>query len=126
MSSPPDTPKATTPGVAASRDEDRTAAIKALERALGLPPAELTAEVDVAERAIARLRNRLIAKLRAAPAGDDTRPLRQALDAANVPLSLVAGVEYPAAGIQRTLLEQAVQVLRHTRRASLSARTQVS
>ena len=58
MSSPPDTPKATTPGVAASRDEDRTAAIKALEWAFGLPPAELTAEVDVAERAIARLRNR--------------------------------------------------------------------
>jgi hypothetical protein len=98
--------------VAAPSDDDRKVAIEALERALGLPPAELTAEVDVAERAIARLRNRLIAELRAAPAGADTHSLRQALDAANVALSLVAGVEYPAAGIQRTLLEQAVKVLR--------------
>jgi hypothetical protein len=66
----------------------------------------------VAERSIARFRNRLIAELRAAPAGDDARRLRQVLDAANVALSLVAGVEYPAAGLQRTLLEQAVKVLR--------------
>jgi hypothetical protein len=100
------------PDVAAPRDEHRTAAIEALERALDLPPAELTAQVDVAERAIARLRNRRIAELRAAPTGEDTRDLREALDAANAALSLVAGVEYPAAGIQRTLLEQALTVLR--------------
>jgi hypothetical protein len=101
-----------TPARHAAADADRRAAIEALERALALPPTELTAEVDVAERAIARLRNGLIARLRAAPAGDDARDLRAALDAANVALSLAAGVEYPAAGIQRTLLEQAVTVLR--------------
>lgn len=92
-------------------DDDARTAVETLERALDLPPAELTAEVDVAERAIARLRNRLIAELRAAPAGDDTARRRQALDAANVALSLVAGVEYPAAGLQRKLLEQARDVL---------------
>jgi hypothetical protein len=96
---------------AADRGADRRAAIEALEQALALPPAELTAEVDAAERAIARLRNGLIAELRAAP-DDDARELRAALDAANVALSLAAGVEYPAAGIQRRLLEQAVTVLR--------------
>jgi hypothetical protein len=115
MTSPTDVPKSTPPRVTASRGADRTAAIEALEHALGLPPAELTAEVDVAERAIARLRNRLIAQLRAAPSEDDTRGLRQALDAANVALSLVAGVEYPAAGMQRKLLDQALTVLRSAR-----------
>jgi hypothetical protein len=102
----------TAPGPEAHHDDERLSAIATLEGALDLPPAELTAQVDVAERSIARFRNRLIAELRAAPAGDDARRLRQVLDAANVALSLVAGVEYPAAGLQRTLLEQAVKVLR--------------
>jgi hypothetical protein len=111
MSARPDELTTAAPSEAAYRDEELMAAIEALERALGLPPAELTAEVDVAERAIARFRNRLIAELRVAPTGDDAGHRRQALDAANVALSLVAGVEYPAAGIQRKLLEQAREVL---------------
>jgi hypothetical protein len=113
MSPGPGDPTTTAPTFAARSDEDRTVANEALERALGLPPAELTAEVDVAERAIARLRNRLIAELRAAPSADGVSSgrRREALDAANVALSLVAGVEYPTAGIQRTLLEQASKVL---------------
>ena len=107
-----DDPTTTAPGAVAHRGEDQTLAIEALERAQGLPPAELTAQVDVAERAIARLRNRLIVELREATADGDAHQRRQALDAANVALSLVAGVEYPAAGIQRKLLEQARDVLR--------------
>lgn len=114
MSTRTDDARTASRSIAAHGDADLTAAIETLERALSLPPAELTAQVDVAERSIARFRNRLIAKLRAAPAGDDARHLRAALNAANVGLSLVAGVEYPAAGIQRTLLEQAVHVLRDT------------
>jgi hypothetical protein len=112
MSARPDDLAPAAPTQVARRDDDRRGAIEILERALDLPPAELTEQVDVAERAIARLRNRLIAELRAATTGEDTRGLRGALDAANVALSLVAGVEYPAAGIQRTLLEQAIDVLR--------------
>jgi hypothetical protein len=112
MTARTDDPGTTAPRAPADGDADRTAAIATLERALDLPAAELTAEVDLAERSIARFRNRLIAELRAAPTGDAARRLRGALDAANVALSLVAGVEYPAAGIQRTLLEQAVTVLR--------------
>ena len=119
MSPGADKLKTTAPSVAAHGDEERTIALEALERALGQPPAELTAEVDVAERAIARLRNRLIAGLRAAPADGDAHQRRRALDAANVALSLVAGVEYPAAGIQRTLLEQARE---HAERVMLERR----
>jgi hypothetical protein len=112
MSPRPDDPTTTVPTVVADGDDERTVAIAALERALGQPPTELTTQVDVAERSIARLRNRLIADQRANPAGEDAGHRRPALDAANVALSLVAGVEYPAAGIQRTLLEQALKVLR--------------
>lgn len=114
MSTRTDDPRTAARSVAAHQNADLTAAIETLERALSLPPAELTAQVDVAERSIARFRNRLIADRRAAPSGDDARHVQAALDAANVALSLVAGVEYPAAGIQRTLLEQAVHVLRDT------------
>jgi len=42
-------PKASPPAVMAYHHDDRTVAVAALERALGLPPAELTAQVDVAE-----------------------------------------------------------------------------
>lgn len=112
-----DDPTTTAPRKAAHGERERTVAVEALEQALDLPPAELTEQVDVAERAIARLRDRLIAELRAAPHGSDLHDLRQALDSANVALSLVAGVEYPAAGIQRTLLEQALTVLRTARDA---------
>jgi hypothetical protein len=90
-------------------------AIEAIDRAIPEPTAELKQDVDVAERAIAELRDCLIHALRRAPDGPDAQRRRQLLDRVNVALSLVAGVEYPSAGIQRKQLEQARDVLRQAR-----------
>jgi hypothetical protein len=84
-------------------DEICREAIRLVEEALGKPPAELKAEVDVAERTIACVRDELIERLRAAPDPE----LRIALDNVNAALSLVVGIEYPLGGIQRDLLKQA-------------------
>lgn len=82
-------------------------AIRLLDEALGKPPAELKAEVDVAERAIAALRDGIIERWRTAP---EPR-LRAALDHVNAALSLVVGLEYPLGGLQRDLLKQARSAL---------------
>jgi gamma-glutamyl phosphate reductase len=89
-----------------SPTELRQEAIRLLNDALQRPPAELKAEVDVAETAIARLRDELIDRLRA---GDTS--VRPALDNVNAVLSLVVGIEYPAQGVQRPLLQQAHDAL---------------
>jgi hypothetical protein len=78
-------------------------ALHLVEDALKKPPAELKAEVDVAERTIAGLRDALIGDVRAAPRAE----LRVALDNVNTALSAVVGIEYPVGGLQRELLEQA-------------------
>jgi hypothetical protein len=78
-------------------------AIHLLDDALEKPPAELRAEVDVAERKIATLRDELIERLRASSDGQT----RTALDKVNVALTLVVGLEYPMGGLQRKMLEQA-------------------
>jgi hypothetical protein len=77
-----------------------------LDHALGLPPAQLGQEVDEAEREIAQLRDVLIAELRAGQSA-----VREPLDRVNAALSLLVGVEYPAAGIQRDALKQARDTL---------------
>ena len=76
-----------------------------LEDALGRPPDQLGKEVDQVERDLASLRDQLIAQLRST--GE-----RAGLDQVNAVLSLVVGLEYPAAGIQRVLVEQARDALR--------------
>ena len=86
--------------------------IQQLENALGRPPAELGEEVDRVERELAVLRDRLIERLRATAdvaAGARQRAVPEQVNAA---LSLVVGVEYPARGIQRQLLEQACNALK--------------
>jgi hypothetical protein len=87
-------------------------AVQTLEAALKLPPLQLTSEVDLAERAVARLRDHLIDQLRQAPSGPAAPHRRAALEQVNAGLSLIAGAEYPVAGIQRKLLEQARDVLK--------------
>ena len=84
--------------------------IAELQDALGRPAAQLSDEVDRVEQQLARLRDRLILDLRRAPAAA-AQADRTALDRVNSVLSLVVGVEYPAAGIQRNLLEQARDAL---------------
>ena len=83
-------------------------AIARLEQARQEQPRHLSEDVDEAERAIARLRDELIDRLRREGA---TRT-REGLKTVNAALSLVVGVEYPAAGIQRKLLDQAGTALR--------------
>ena len=85
--------------------------IAELQDALGRPPAEVSSEVDRVEQQLARLRDRLIVDLRRGPAGQSAEADRTALDRVNAVLSLVVGVEYPTAGIQRKLLEQARDAL---------------
>ena len=82
-------------------------AIQLLSDAIDKPPTELKAEVDEAERAVVALRDELIERWRATSAVD----VRQALDSANVALSLIVGLEYPMGGLQRGMLDEARTVL---------------
>ena len=118
---------------ATSRDQSRPAGslgdlrrtvVDELEQALSLPPLDLGQEVDQAERRIVRLRDALIEALRAQSSSPDAPRWRTALEQVNAALSLVAGVEYPAAGIQRKLLEQARDSLRRLQDSALP-RTEV-
>ena len=89
----------------------REAAAK-LERARREQPARLSEDVDEAERAVAQLRDELIDRLRSERAPDRSARTRAALNSVNAALSLIVGVEYPAAGIQRSALAQARDTLR--------------
>lgn len=88
-----------------SRAELARGCLAQLEDALARPPEQLGEEVDRVERDLAALRDDLIAELR-------TSGRRAGLDQVNAVLSLVVGLEYPAAGIQRNLIEQARDALR--------------
>jgi hypothetical protein len=86
-------------------------AIRQVSDALSKPPAELKAEVDLAEQTIAALRDALIDRQRQRP--DEHVAAR--LSQVNVALSLVVGLEYSLGGIQRSMLDQARDVLRKVR-----------
>lgn len=92
-----------TPSSAHLRDD----AIRLLQDALDKPPAELKAEVDLAEQAIVALRDGLIEHVRQAP----NDQIRSDLERVNVALSLVVGLEYPMGGIPREMLNQARVIL---------------
>ena len=85
----------------------REEAVALIERALAMDAPEFGEEVDEAERAVAHLRDRLIQELRG---GKDE--VREPLNIVNAALSLVVGVEYSSAGLQRKPLEQARNALR--------------
>jgi hypothetical protein len=93
---------------AASPGDLYTQARTMITAALQQQPPRLGQEVDEIERTIVYLRDALIARLRQEQAsGADTARTRRALDPVNTALSLVVGVEYPAGGIHRKMLEQA-------------------
>jgi hypothetical protein len=95
-----------------SRAELCREAIAKLDRARQEQPADLSEDVDEAERAAVQLRDQLIEQLRQGGAPAELAGTREALSAVNMALSLIVGVEYPAAGIQRKLIEQASTALR--------------
>ncbi len=88
------------------------AAVHELDAGCALPPLELGEEVDAAERAVVRVRDGLIARLRTGGDDGDARRWRQALQRVNMALSLIVGVEYPSIGVRRKPLEQASAALK--------------
>jgi hypothetical protein len=86
-------------------------AVATLDRALQAPPRQVGETVDVAERQVARLRDELIVRLRQDGASAAAPGYRAALDRVNAALSLIVGVEYPAAGLHRKVLQQARDAL---------------
>jgi hypothetical protein len=89
----------------------RAEAVALLEEVLGVIPRNRYEEVDRAERAIVRLRDGLIERLRREEDVGQVTRLHKALDQANIAISLITGVEYPGAGIQEESLQQAREVL---------------
>jgi hypothetical protein len=86
-------------------------ALEAVKRALHADSGEPGDEAAVAARALVRLRDGLIDRLRAAPESSEAPGWRDALDRVNVALSLVAGIEYPAGGMANKPLEAAHKLL---------------
>jgi len=87
-------------------------AIRKLEHALQVPAQRVGCEVDEAETLLVRLRDSLIDELRAQGNAPAAAQQRTALTRLNTALSLLVGVEYPAAGIQRSAIEQARDILK--------------
>jgi hypothetical protein len=92
--------------------EQSNEAMATLEQLLQLQPHLRYQEVDVAERAIVQVRDNLIDQLRQENSEAEARRLRTKLERLNVAISLIVGVEYPAAGIQQQLLDQAYDALK--------------
>lgn len=94
---------------AADRDRmtaDLRAAADALDAALADLPRDAATKLSPAERALARVRDALIARRRARHFG--TGP---ALEQVNLCLSLVVGMEYPQGGVKKPPLEQARKLI---------------
>jgi hypothetical protein len=87
-------------------------ALASLNRLLEVAPHLRFEEVDITEREIVRLRDDLIDRLRQDSTSQEAGRLRAALEHVNAAVSLVAGVEYPGAGIQQRLLEGAQEALK--------------
>ncbi len=83
----------------------------ALERAHDAPPLRFGQEVDLAARAVVRLRDEMIRRLRQDPQAPEAAGWRAALNDLNCALSLIVGVAYPTSGIRREPAEQALAIL---------------
>jgi hypothetical protein len=89
--------------------EELATVARMIEEAARRPPLPLRDRLHDAERRLVEIRDALIAAVRAA----DVSPLpRRVLPVVNAVVSLVAGVENPVDGVQRSMLEQAVRALR--------------
>lgn len=86
-------------------------ALAKLDSALDLGTKELLDEVDIAENAVAGLRDMLIDRYRQAQSPSEAEEIRRYLDRVNAAVSLIAGVVYPSAGIERSSIEEAHKLL---------------
>lgn len=82
-----------------------------LEKAYKREPQELGKEVDFAEVRVVQLRDCLIDRIRSERAASGISRWQPVLGRVNMALSFIVGVEYPAMGIHRSLLEQALGIL---------------
>jgi menaquinol-cytochrome c reductase iron-sulfur subunit len=85
----------------------------AIDAALADFPKDVNSKLDPAERALTRLRDALIVRLRAG------QKVVATLEKTNVCLSLVMGMEYPQGGAKKPPLEQA-RALTHTLAAEIA------
>ncbi len=92
--------------------EQCLAAVASLDRLLEITPYPRFQDLDGAERAVVRLRDGLIERLRQDSASDEAPRLRGLLERANIAISMIVGLEYPAAGMRRQLLETARDALK--------------
>lgn len=83
-----------------------------LEKAMNMEPRKLGQEVDFAEVGAAKLRDCLIDRIRSEYPAHGSSQWKPVLERVNTALSFIVGVEYPAMGIHRNLLEKALQVLK--------------
>gem|GEM_PF-1713742 len=86
-------------------------AVDRLKQALHESPSCLGKDVDAVEQIVTRLRDRLIQRLRQTSPSPEATRWQTALGRINAALSLIVGVEYPIAGIQRSAIEQASATL---------------
>lgn len=87
-------------------------ALHAINRAADAPPTGLKRPIDEAERAAVRFRDELIDRLRGDHSKTQERQWRTVLDRVNSAISVLNALEYPAAGVQRELLQQVRKVFR--------------
>ncbi len=85
--------------------------IRLLERGLDQETTELQQDVDKVENLVARVRDCFIERLREDRHHAHSR-WRALLDEVNVAVSLIAAVEYPATGVNRTHTAQALEILK--------------
>ena len=88
-------------------------ALAELEKALAASGRDMEEPANDAERATVRMRDALIECLRERGGGQEALRWRQALAHANAAISLIAGVEFSASGMQRKKLEQARKSLKN-------------
>lgn len=86
--------------------------IEKLERVESLHAREIEKEIAQIQRDVARLRDRLIERLRNAQIISAAGRREAGLDTVNMALSLIVAVEYPVTSIQRSALKQARDILK--------------
>lgn len=87
-------------------------ATQELKKAYRMEARKLGKEVDNAEMRVAKLRDCLIDYIRSENAAAGSSAWKPILNQVNTALSFIVGVEYPAMGIHRNLLEQGLEVLK--------------
>lgn len=82
-----------------------------LENAMQMKASELQSETDTAIRALVRLRDHVIDRMRAEEESGKGE-WKEFLDQVNIAISYTAAVEYPLTGIHRKMMAQAGEILK--------------